>query len=57
MTNILNTKEIIKYVTLGIPKGMKKKFAVSISSALRVDILVRNKNGISKEYKTKNRLK
>ena len=40
--DILSTKEIIKYVTLGIPKGMKN--TVSISFAFTIDILIRNEN-------------
>ena len=55
VTDILNIRETIQHATLGIPKGMKN--AVSISIAFRVDILFRNENIISKEHKTKNRLK
>ena len=42
--DVLRTKEIIKYVTLGITKIMKKGSSVSISFAFTVDILIRNGN-------------
>ena len=38
--DILSTKEIIKHVTLGIPKGMKN--AISTTFAFTIDILIRN---------------
>ena len=42
MMDILSTKEIIKYVTLGIPKGMKKYSFYFF--AFTTDILIRNEN-------------
>ena len=48
----VSIKEIIKCATLGIPKGMNK-----CSFYFYCNILIRNKNIISKEHKTKNRLK
>ena len=55
MTDMRSIKEIIQRATLGIPKGMEN--AVSISIAFSFDFLIRNENIISKERKTKNRLK
>ena len=53
MTDILNRKEIIKRVTLGIPKGMNN--AVSFFIAFNLDILIKNENIISEECITENR--
>ena len=41
MTNILSTKAIIRRVTLGIPKRMKKN-VIFISIVPDVEILIRN---------------
>ena len=43
MVDILSTKEIIKYVTLGIPKGMKKQFLLLLplySSFYKIQFLL-----------------
>ena len=48
MMDILSTKEIIKHATLGILKGIKN--AISIVSAFRVDILIRNENTKQKSF-------
>ena len=55
MTDIRSIQEIIQRATFGIPKGMKN--AVSIYLAFCLDFLIRNENIISKEHKTKDRLK
>ena len=55
MADMWIIKEIIQRATLGIPKGMKN--AISISTAFRLDFLIRNGNIISEGHKTKNRLK
>ena len=55
MRDILSTKEVLKSATLQIPKGIKN--AVFIPIPFRVDILIRNENIVSKEYKTKKDLK
>ena len=49
MIDILSTKEIIKYVTLGIPKEMKKYSFFcfchyTVPFAFAIDILIRNEN-------------
>ena len=51
MTDILIIKEIIQRATLWIPKETKN--AISISVALSIEILIRDKNIISEECKTK----
>ena len=53
MTDISSIRELIKRAILGIPKGMKN----AIPIAFRVNILIINESIISKELKTKNRLK
>ena len=53
MTDISSTKDIIRRVTFGIPKGTKN----TISIAFSVDILISNDNIISDEHKAKNVLK
>ena len=35
---------MIQCATLGIPKGMKKKYEISISVAFCLDVLIRNEN-------------
>ena len=50
MTDISNTKEIVKRATLGILNRINN----AISIAFGVDILIRNKNLYSEEHKTKN---
>ena len=47
---------MIQYVTLGIPKGMKKN-TVPVSIGFCLDFFIRNENVTSEECKTKNRLK
>ena len=46
---------MIQCAGLGIPKGMKN--AISISMAFCLDVLIKNENIASEEWKTKNCLK
>ena len=56
MADMWNIEEMIQCATLRIPKGMQKN-AISISIAFCLDFLIRNKNIISEECKTKILLK